>query len=502
MKNFRISELLARHAGRVFVTTDHGDYTYAQVADLAQRFAARLQGLGVGKGDRVAILAANSAAYLVAWLGTCMRGAIAATLNNQLVSDGLCYTLQQSGARVIVADQEWVAAGSPHLTADLKVLPVLAYADEPDFMRQLAEVAPGGEETLAYADPSTILYTSGTTGLPKGVVNSYAAYFASGTNGARLLELTPEDRILVCLPMFHVNPQMLGFMTALAAGARVILRPKFSATTFFTDAKKFGATGCTFVGTILSILVSRHPSEQKDHAMRFCFGGGTPQSVWRQVHDRFGMTIHEGYGMTELGGWTAANSRAAYKFGSCGKPRPDIELKVVDEEGVEVAPGAKGELVGRPRSPGVIISGYWGEPEKFVEATKNLWFHSGDQGSIDEDGFVYFHGRIKELIRRGGENVSPVEVETRLLTMPGVADCAIVGVPDPVMEEEIKAIVVAREPLQPSDVADFLRAHFPSHMVPRYVEFADRIPKTPSEKIQRHLLKDMGPLVTDLSKRK
>ncbi len=502
MSAFRLSEVLRAHADQPFLVTDGGTYTYGEIADLALHACSRLQALGVGKGDRVAILAGNSAAYVVAWFGISMCGAIAATLNNQLVSEGLRYTLTQSGSRAIVADTAWIEHGRSHLSEELRRLPVIAYDNEQDFFEELRRHPAGDEQPLRRADPSTILYTSGTTGLPKGVVNSYAAYFASGEAAVRRLGMTRDDRLLVYLPMFHVNPQMMGVMTTLAAGATMILRPRFSATTFFSDAKRFGATGCTFVGTILSILVNRYPTEQKDHAMRFCFGGGAPQSVWKAVEARFGITVHEGYGMTELGGFTSVNSREAHKFGSCGLPREDIELRVVDENDVEVPRGVKGELVARPRQPGVIISGYWNQPDKFVESCRNLWFHSGDLGSMDQDGFVYYHGRLKELIRRGGENVSPIEVETRLMSLDGVRDCAIVGVPDPIMEEEIKAVVVAERAIDPRAIADFLRAHFPSHMVPRYVEFVDRIPKTSSEKVQRNLLKDLGPSVVDLSVRR
>ncbi len=502
MNTFRISDVLNQYADRLFLVTDGGTYTYGEVADLSARFASRLQAIGVGKGDRVAVLAGNSAAYVVAWFGIGMCGAIAATLNNQLVSDGLCFTLRQSGARAIVADADWVFRGPAHLTDELRDLPILSYEDESRFFEELKASPRGEEAALKPSDPFTILYTSGTTGLPKGVVNTYAAYFATGFHGAERMGLTRQDRLYVFLPMFHVNPQMMGVMTVWAAGAAMILRPKFSATHFFSDAKRFGATGCTFVGTILSILVNRYPGEQKDHTIRFCFGGGAPKSVWTAVQERFGIKVLEGYGMTELGGFTSINSAEAYKFGSCGLPRSDIELKVLDADDVEVPRGVKGELCARPRQPHVTISTYWQQPEKFIEATRNLWFHTGDLGAMDEDGYIYYHGRVKELIRRGGENVSPIEVETRLMTMQGVRDCAIVGVPDPIMEEEIKAVIVSDEVLDPRAIADFLRSHFPSHMVPRYVEFIEVIPKTSSEKVQRNLLKGIAAPVVDLSTRR
>jgi acyl-CoA synthetase (AMP-forming)/AMP-acid ligase II len=493
-----IPELLARHGDATFLVTDEGRYSFAEVEDRARRFATKLRAQGIGKGDHVALIAGNHAAYVVAWFGTAMAGAVLVALNNQLIAEGLRYSLDQSESRLIVADREWVGRSREHLSDEQKQLPMIVIEDEAGFLASLDAEAPSTPEAVAPSDVATILYTSGTTGLPKGVMNSHAAYAATGAATARLLELTAEDRLMVVLPMFHVNPQMFGIMGALSAGASVALRPRFSASTFFEEARRFGATGCTYVGTILAILAQRHQGTQLDHRMRFCFGGGAPGDVWRAVEERFGMRVHEAYGMTELGGWTSANGVAERRFGSAGRVRDDIEIRIVDGEDRDVAPGTKGEIVARPRVPDVILTGYWNKPDKFAEATRNLWFHSGDLGAFDEDGFLYFHGRLKELIRRGGEMVSPIEIETRLLDMPGVTDCAIVGVPDPVMEEEIKAVVVSEGAVQPPEVRSWLARHFPAHMLPRYVEFVPSIPKTETQKVQRSRLTSLEPPVVDL----
>jgi acyl-CoA synthetase (AMP-forming)/AMP-acid ligase II len=497
-----IPDLLAAHGPREFVVTDDGAYSFATIDDRARRFATRLRDdHGIMPGDHVAILAGNHAGFIVAWFGIVMAGAVAATLNNQLIAEGLRYTVRQSAARLIVADRAWMDHGHHHLTDDLAALPLIVIEDERDFLGSLDAFAPGQPAPIARGDTMTILYTSGTTGLPKGVMNSHAAYAASGAQAARLLSLTPDDRLMVFLPMFHVNPQMMGVMSVLTVGACIVLRPRFSASTFFDDAKAFGATGCTYVGTILAMLVNRYPGEQRDHAMRFCFGGGAPKDVWRAVEDRFGIRVHESYGMTEIGGWTSSNTIAAPRFGSTGFVRDDIEVRIVDRHDNPVPPGTRGEIVARPRVNDVILQGYWEKPEKFVESLGNLWFHSGDSGSIDADGYLFYHGRLKELIRRGGEMVSPIEVETRLMTMPGVADCAIVGVPDPVMDEEIKAVVVRGDAaIEPAAVRHFLGEHFPAYMLPRYVEFTEAIPKTETQKVQRNLLQHIDGAVVDLRK--
>jgi crotonobetaine/carnitine-CoA ligase len=315
-----------------------------------------------------------------------------------------------------------------------------------------------------------------------------------------MLELTPDDRCMLVLPLFHANPQMYGVMSALHVGSTLILRERFSASAFFDDARRFAATGFTFVGTILSILAARHPHTVGDHTLRFCLGGGAPTKIWQEVEERFGIPVHELYGMTEIGGWVTANTISHRRLGSCGRSRPDMEVKIVDEDDRELGSDRQGEIVVRPREPDVILSGYYKQPDKMVEACRNLWFHTGDRGSLDADGYLYFHGRIKELIRRGGEMISPVEIETTLRKMPGIEDCAVVGVDDDILGQEVKVVAVASaSDVTHRGVRDYLAEFLPGYMLPRYVEFLDTIPKTETEKIQRHRIAYLDSRVHDVS---
>lgn len=492
-----LDDCVRRAPDRPFVLTDDGTYAYAEIARLARRFAGTLHARGVVRGEHLALIAENSAAYLVAWFGIAMLGAVTVTLNNQLVGDGLGYSLRQSDAKLIVADRAWIDAKGAMLATQGIALPIVAIESEPAFFASLAD-APEREPVAAGPETTcTILYTSGTTGLPKGVMNPHGAYVATGRATARALALTAADRIMVFLPLFHVNPQMFAVMGALSAGASLALRKRFSVAAFFEDALRFAATGCTFVGTVLSILASRHPGERRDHGLRFAFGGGAPLDVWTAVEQRFGIRVHEAYGMTEIGGWTSVNTVDAYRFGSCGRPRDDIEVHIFDTEDREVATGEPGEIVVRPREPNVILSGYYNQPGQLVAASRNFWFHTGDRGSIDADGYLYFHGRTKELIRRGGEMISPVEVETALRAMPGILDCAVVGVPDAIMDEEIKAAVVAGAAVTAAAVRAFLAERLPPFMLPRYVELVTSLPKTETEKVQRHKLQYLDERVDD-----
>jgi acyl-CoA synthetase (AMP-forming)/AMP-acid ligase II len=482
----------------VFVATAARHFTYAEICSLSRKFAAQLRGRGVEKGDHVALIAGNSAAFLVAWFGINAVGAVAVCLNDQLMGDSIDYLVGQSDSSLIVADAEWLTTKRQHLCEARAELGSITIDDD-DFLRQLdsypeAEIAP-----LLPHDICTILYTSGTTGRPKGVMCAHGGYAATGQESARILELTREDRIFVYLPLYHTNPQTYAVMSALAVGASLAVRPRFSATSFFVDAAKLKATGCTFVGTVLAILAARYPEPVRSHSMRFAIGGGTTRELAHTIEERFGFKVHELYGMTEVGGWVSGSTAADHKLGANGRVRSDMQVQIVDEEDNPVTTGERGEIVVRPLQSNRILLGYYNKPEEFAKASRNFWFHTGDVGSFDTDGYLYFHGRTKELIRRGGEMISPQELELHLRKIPGVSDCAIVGVTDAIMGEEVKAVVVATQEFDLCEVRRGLADKVPSYMLPRYAERVDSIPRTQTEKILRRELQYIDGRVVDLN---
>lgn len=497
-----ITDLLAQRAQErphhPFVVTREGEHSFSAIHLAAAKFARLLEQQGIGKGEHVAILAGNGAAFLIAWFGINLRGAVAVTLNNQLVADGLRYSVDQCDARLLVVDRAWLDSRGGQLDERQQALPRVVIEDDADFLARLAPLEPATPVRVDGHEPATVLYTSGTTGLPKGVVNCHTAYLATGRATVAALNIVPQDRIMVFLPLFHTNPQMYAVMSALTTGATLIVLPRFSAAVFFDDALRFRATGFTFVGTVLSILAARHEGERRDHGLRFCFGGGTPPAVWEAMEGRFGIRVHEAYGMTEIGGWSSANTVDQSRFGTCGPARPDLELRVVGPDDLPLPAGHKGEIVVRPRQPDLILLSYYNKPQQMLDACRNLWFHTGDLGSFDADGFLSYHGRIKELIRRNGEMISPVEIETCLRRLPAVADCAVVAVPDAVAGDEIKAVLVTQQPLTPQAVLAFLAERLAPYLLPRYIEFTDNIPKTETEKIQRNKLQYLDTRVHDL----
>lgn len=483
---------------RPFVVTAEGRHGYGEIWSMSRRLATRLKERGIGQGDHVALIAGNRAAFLVAWFGINAAGAVAVCLNDQLVGAAIDYLVEQSDAKLIVADETWLDGRGQDLRGPRAELPRVRLGTDEAFFADLLGTP---EAAVVQAEPHdicTILYTSGTTGLPKGVMCAHGGYAATGRETVRILELGPDDRIFICLPLFHTNPQMYAVMSALTVGASLALRPRFSASSFFDDARRLGATGCTFVGTVLAILASRYPETVRDHAMRFAIGGGTTRELAETVEGRFGIKVHELYGMTEVGGWVSGSTASDHRLGANGRVRPDMEVAIFDSADEPRPTGERGEIVVRPARPNVILMGYYNKPEEFAKASRNLWFHTGDIGSFDAEGYLYFHGRSKEVLRRGGEMISPGELEAHLLKVAGVTDCAIVGVPDPIMGDEIKAVVVAAADFDLTSIRASLAAHVPRFMLPRYAERVDRIPRTQTEKILRRELEYVDDRVVEL----
>ncbi|TDR90361.1 AMP-binding protein [Enterovirga rhinocerotis] len=488
----------ARRGAATAVFADEGDLSWQDWADLSLRSSARFRALGIAAGSHAALLCTNRPAYLVAWLGLVNSGAVVVSLNSGLVGEGLRYGIRQSKASALIVERALYEKLRADLEPVLAGLTLIVFDGEDDLYAEARRHEPDPVLDADGSEPVSIIYTSGTTGPPKGVLNCHEAFLACGRETATLLDIVEADRIMVFLPLFHTNPQMYAVMTALETGCALVIRPKLSVSAFFDDARRFGATVFTYVGTVLAMLTSRIRDEVRDHPITRCIGGGCPKEVWGPVQERFGITPHELYGMTEVGGWVTGNRREAYRFGSVGKARPDVEVAVFDAQDRPVPPGTPGEIVVRPKEPDTILLGYWDNAQASWEASRNFWFHTGDAGQFDEDGYLYFLGRTKEIIRRGGENISPFEIETVLLDHPGIRDAAVVAVPDPIWGQEIKAVVVAEGELAPQAVRDFLDGRVPAYMLPRYVQLVSLIPRTETQKIQRKALQENESGVVDL----
>ncbi len=480
------------------VLWDEGTLNWSELADLSLRMSTRLRERGIAPGDHVALMCSNRPAYLVIWFALANIGAVTVSVNTGLVGDGLRYSLTQSSARALFIEGSLMEARRADLDALSTPLDIVAFDGDEQIFAEARGCAPDAAFDGPGHTPLSIIYTSGTTGLPKGVLNSHEAFLASGRWMSQALDIVAADRIMVFLPLFHTNPQMYAVMSALETGCALVLRPRFSVSRFFDDARRFECTVFTYVGTVLAMLTSRLKEPDRNHRLTRCVGGGCPPEVWQAMQERFGINPHELYGMTEVGGWVTGNTATNYRFGSCGRPRPDVEVAIVDGDDMPLPAGEAGEIVVRPKAPHVLLTGYWNKPEASWEAARNFWFHTGDSGSMDEDGYLYFHGRMKEIIRRGGENISPFEIETALLYHPEIDDAAVVGVPDPIFGQEIKAVVVAKAGFRPETIRSFLTGRVAAFMLPRYVQTVGAIPRTETQKIQRRALQEDSTGVIDL----
>jgi acyl-CoA synthetase (AMP-forming)/AMP-acid ligase II len=347
------------------------------------------------------------------------------------------------------------------------------------------------------SDPMCILYTSGTTGMPKGVVLPHFSYLNTGREYAKVTRLTKDDRPFTTLPLFHVNAQQTTVMGSMLAGVDFVLETKFSASAFWGLVRDSGATVFNYIGSILPVLAKAPPSAQdRDHRARLGIGAACPKDLWKPFEARFGVQLLEGYGLTETGTVATCSTMDAVKVGSIGRAVSFAEVAVVDEHDAALPPGKVGEIVVRPRVPFSMMLGYWNNPAATVEVWRNLWFHTGDLGVMDADGFFTFVDRAKDCIRRRGENISSFLLQKVLLNHPEVLDCAAYAVPSGFQdgEDDVKVDVVLRPEtkLTPEELVAFCRAEMAEFMVPRYIEFRAELPKTETERVQKFKLRSEG----------
>ncbi|MCX5907161.1 MAG: AMP-binding protein [Deltaproteobacteria bacterium] len=489
---------------KIFIHFGNRTLTYRETNLLTNRLAHAFYTLGVRKGDLVAVMLPNCPEWIACWFALAKLGAVLVACNTQWKAEGLAYALKQADVKYFILAPEYQGESRKAETpGDVKKILFDLRGDSSPMggtqaLAGLVAAASSEEpswEPPTGPDPLIITYTSGTTGWPKAVLNPHRAYIAAAEDLRDYVALTPEDIIYTFLPLYHANPQAYCVITALVTEASIALAEKFSASRFWPAIRFYKATAFSYVGAVLPILLNQpEREEEKGSPAKKCFGGGAPREIHEGASRRFGLQVCELYGMSETGTWNTINRPGEIKIGSVGKIRQDFELKVVDDQVNELPVGRVGEIVVRPRKPFIMFLGYYKMPEETLQCYGNLWFHTGDLGQVDGDGYFYFCGRKKESIRRGGENITPYEIEKVLTDHPAVVEAAAVGVPDPILGEEIKVYVVLKEgaSVEPADLVARCGEKLPKFMVPRYVEFVSILPKTASEKIQKMALKSRG----------
>lgn len=503
MNNLRelLEERAAREGDRPFLFWKDREIRYGEINLLANKAANAFAALGWKKGDHVAVMLPNSPEYMVCWFGLAKIGAVLVAVNTQLKGESLRRCLGHADLRGIIFSAVSFPQVQEH-ASELDIPSLLAEGVSPlghvgSLPRLLEEASPElpTDASISRFDPLVMTFTSGTTGMPKGVLNCHNASISAGRDISLICRTRKEDRIFTYLPLYHANPQIYCVMGALVAGASLILAERFSASAFWDQVRNHQATMFSYVGTILTILLKQPEApREREHTVKVCFGGGAPGDMAQRFQDRFRVKVLELYGMSETGAFNTMNTLEKSKVGSVGPIREGFDVRLFNEEDEEVPDGTVGEFVIRPLKPGLMFDGYYKQPEETLKSYRNLWFHTGDLGRRDAEGFFYFVGRNKETIRKGGENISPGEIEAVLNDHPHILESAVVGVPDEILEEEIKAYIVVKEgkTVEPEEIYGWCSERLAPFMVPRYIESVESLPKTGSSKVQKTLLKELG----------
>ena len=495
--------LLERQAERwgdkTLVRAGTRECTFRGIRDAAAARAGALAESGVAPGDRVAVMSENRFEILELWLGCAWLGAILVPVNTALRGAQLAHVLASSGARALAVERELLGA-LEHVEAPLPALErvwLLGDGERRSGARRLEPFLPPASALPARparpSDPAAILYTSGTTGPSKGVVCPHAQWYWWGVLTGEVLGIDADDVLYTSLPLFHTNA-LNTFCQALLAGATYVLGPRFSASAFWARLADAGATVTYLLGPMVSILLKQpeHAAERA-HRVRIALAPATPAELHEPFRERFGVQLIDAWGSTETN-IVLSNTADDLRPGTIGRVLAEFEARVVDEDDVEVADGTPAELAVRHREPFSFATGYFGMPEETVKAWRNLWFHTGDRVVRDPDGSFRFVDRLKDAIRRRGENVSSYEVEQVLHAHPDVAAAAVIPVPSELGEDEVMACVVPREgsTLDPAELVRFCEPRIAYFAVPRYVDVLDALPLTPSGKVEKYRLRERG----------
>lgn len=485
-------------------------WTFAETAAMAFRLANGFAAEGIGKGERVALFMPNCPEFVFAWFGLQVLGAVEVAVSDAYKGAFLAHPLRLAGARMVITTPE-LAGRIAEIEEELPELESIILVGEGEgpslrslkvkrFAQIVSQDACDPGTSVRPADPAAILFTSGTTGLSKAVLMPHSQFYFFAEEDVQLTQLSAADTYMTGFPLIHGNAQFLTVYPCLIAGARCVLYPKFSASDFIGRARRSGATVTNLLGATMAFICAQpEATDERDHRLRCIYAAPLAPDLARAFTARFGdITFVDGFGQTEISNVFMTPP---------GAPRPDgasgclvdqwFEARLVDPEtGLDVPEGQSGELWVRNKVPGIMSDGYYGMPDKTVEAWKYLWFHTGDAMRRDADGWYYFVDRVKDALRRRGENISSFEVEAVVRAHEDVAECAVVGVraDEAAGEDEVMVFIVPAGDRAPDFVqlVEWCDARMPHFMVPRFFETVDDLPRTPSEKVKKRDLRERG----------
>jgi crotonobetaine/carnitine-CoA ligase len=503
-----LADKVARIPKKIFLLWEDRSFTYADIDAMTNRYANGFLESGVRKGDHVAVLMSNCPEFFGVIWGLGKIGAVAVPINTAAKGEMLRYFIDQSDSTFVVLDSDScqrvkeVSVSIPKVQAYFFHSPDSKNGNNFNITNSKIinfDVLENGKNSrpsldiVRFDDIHLIMYTSGTTGPSKGVMSPHSQGHAVGMSVARNYGYRSDDVLFTCLPLFHGNALWYTCYAALWSDAAIALVPRFSASNFWEDIRRMGATQFNSLGAMTNIIWKIPPSPQdSNHKLRQCMTVPVPREIYSEMQERYHLTLTSVYAMTENFAVTLFTpDDPIEKVGSAGKSRGEALLKIVDDERQSIGVNEVGEICIKPTSDGLMMKGYYKMPEATAREFHEGWFYTGDRGYLDADGYLFFVDRKKESIRRRGENISAYEVELIISRHPSILEVAAVPVSSELSEDDVMVYVVLKpgETLTHSEVVYFAAENMSYFMVPRFVEFIEELPKTPSEKLEKYKLK-------------
>ncbi|MER8849817.1 class I adenylate-forming enzyme family protein [Mesorhizobium australicum] len=480
----RLARSVQEQPDRVYARTMSGDVTYRALSGAADTVIARLEAAGLRRGEKVVLMMRNSPTSLAFIIGLLKSGIVWVPANPALVGAQLAHVIRQVEASLIVCDP----AASPAVEACGAAARLGRMVIEDASLPQAA-AKPWAGEMPEPSDLATIMFTSGTTGPAKGVQVTNMMLELAAKAVLLCANAKPGDNFYMWEPFYHIGGAQV-LLLPLFEDVSLTIRDRFSASQFWPDLSAAGCTHIHHLGGIIQLLLKQPPSRfDREHKVRIAWGGGCAPGAWRPFEERFGVELRECYGMTEASSLTTCNLEGV--VGSVGRPLPWFDVQLKDEDGRILGPSeGRGEILVTTSLPGAIFPGYFNAPEATAKALRPDGFYTGDIGSWDENGMLFFHGRMSDSIRCRGENVSAYEVEATANRHPAVEESAMVGVPAEIGEYDMLLFVRLKPEGAESeeDISNWLETQLAPYQRPRFISFVDNFPKTPSQRIQKHLL--------------
>jgi acyl-CoA synthetase (AMP-forming)/AMP-acid ligase II len=509
-----VEETAAQYGDEPLLHYDGTSYSYQTINDQANAIANSFLDMGVKKGDHVCTFLYNSPEYLMLWFGLAKIGATLIPLDTRFKADDLRDVIRDSDAETLVLDTNTLSSYEPvrdqldQVKREFLVgrevskngyIPFANLLDSDSSMSANRPVTPDDTMCIIYCTNGNRRSTSKNTvrnQFPSGIVLPHYSYIATGWEMSQnILSITDNDRFFTTLALSNTNAQQITVMASMLAGIDFVLVDKFEPDMFWKQIRQSEATIFSYLESMIAVLNNQpERADDADNPIKYAVGFGASGEIVEDFEDRFDLTVIEGYGLAETATMVTANRVDDRRVGSIGKPVEHVEVEIVDDNGWPVAPGQEGEIVARPLWPYTMITSYYGKPEETLDARQNQWFHTGDIGYRDEDGYLYFITSKQDSIRRIGGLISSLEVETVIQNHPAVWTAIVFGVSYDNGDEDVKAIIVPEDDadLDPVEVIEFCESRLEYFKIPRFIEIVNDPPRTPSKKIKRSELIESG----------